>query len=119
MIRRPPRSTLFPYTTLFRSPTFTVAIDEKIGCAAPPSPSFTGGFTLMYGLLVAAFMPRSKRHTRPSRSPTYVMVMYREFGGPVATGSACNAFLIFVQSFETTQLSVVSAMPSLPTDVLS
>src|SRR2546430_13461234 len=23
MIRRPPRSTLFPYTTLFRSPTFT------------------------------------------------------------------------------------------------
>src|SRR5258708_14948017 len=25
MIRRPPRSTLFPYTTLFRSPVFTVA----------------------------------------------------------------------------------------------
>src|SRR2546422_3299122 len=25
MIRRPPRSTLFPYTTLFRSPTVTVA----------------------------------------------------------------------------------------------
>src|SRR2546430_2637297 len=23
MIRRPPRSTLFPYTTLFRSPTYT------------------------------------------------------------------------------------------------
>src|SRR5476649_1933599 len=26
MIRRPPRSTLFPYTTLFRSPIFTDAI---------------------------------------------------------------------------------------------
>src|SRR2546426_6963120 len=26
MIRRPPRSTLFPYTTLFRSPTVTVLI---------------------------------------------------------------------------------------------
>src|SRR5688572_32558258 len=25
MLRRPPRSTLFPYTTLFRSPLFTVA----------------------------------------------------------------------------------------------
>src|SRR3712207_8645048 len=25
MIRRPPRSTLFPYTTLFRSPTVSVA----------------------------------------------------------------------------------------------
>src|SRR3712207_7660357 len=32
MIRRPPRSTLFPYTTLFRSPTFparkAVAVDH-------------------------------------------------------------------------------------------
>src|SRR3989454_12569364 len=26
MIRRPPRSTLFPYTTLFRSPTWNVVI---------------------------------------------------------------------------------------------
>src|SRR5690348_17663926 len=34
MIRRPPRSTLFPYTTLFRSrvllPAATVLVDEKI-----------------------------------------------------------------------------------------
>src|SRR2546426_3499134 len=29
MIRRPPRSTLFPYTTLFRSP-----LGERLGCAA-------------------------------------------------------------------------------------
>src|SRR3989442_2325732 len=29
MIRRPPRSTLFPYTTLFRSPTGTKLIQEK------------------------------------------------------------------------------------------
>src|SRR2546426_11829849 len=27
MIRRPPRSTLFPYTTLFRSPFFVVLLD--------------------------------------------------------------------------------------------
>src|SRR2546427_2325018 len=27
MIRRPPRSTLFPYTTLFRSPTGSAAFD--------------------------------------------------------------------------------------------
>src|SRR3712207_7687332 len=32
MIRRPPRSTLFPYTTLFRSPAFGLkrAIDEGV-----------------------------------------------------------------------------------------
>src|SRR5256885_9562855 len=30
MIRRPPRSTLFPYTTLFRSLTFVSPIDAEI-----------------------------------------------------------------------------------------
>src|SRR5947209_13484551 len=28
MIRRPPRSTLFPYTTLFRSPALTLSLAE-------------------------------------------------------------------------------------------
>src|SRR3712207_8432094 len=31
MIRRPPRSTLFPYTTLFRSPDTAVFVGEKAG----------------------------------------------------------------------------------------
>src|SRR5258708_22112976 len=31
MIRRPPRSTLFPYTTLFRSKGFTAAVIGGIG----------------------------------------------------------------------------------------
>src|SRR5690349_22397751 len=31
MIRRPPRSTLFPYTTLFRSPSVTVLIAARPG----------------------------------------------------------------------------------------
>src|SRR2546430_8842911 len=31
MIRRPPRSTLFPYTTLFRSESRTRTVAEKIG----------------------------------------------------------------------------------------
>src|SRR3989449_2052637 len=30
MIRRPPRSTLFPYTTLFRSPALARAIREEL-----------------------------------------------------------------------------------------
>src|SRR5438874_13815365 len=37
MIRRPPRSTLFPYTTLFRSPASRPAGDR--GRAAPPPPT--------------------------------------------------------------------------------
>src|SRR2546422_3634650 len=31
MIRRPPRSTLFPYTTLFRSANATPEVDEHLG----------------------------------------------------------------------------------------
>src|SRR5438309_9319493 len=31
MIRRPPRSTLFPYTTLFRSPDDTVQVEYRRG----------------------------------------------------------------------------------------
>src|SRR5258708_12710597 len=34
MIRRPPRSTLFPYTTLFRSPTSS---SSSAPCARPPA----------------------------------------------------------------------------------
>src|SRR2546430_3750871 len=35
MIRRPPRSTLFPYTTLFRSTSSASAVDAATGFAAP------------------------------------------------------------------------------------
>src|SRR5690242_14374545 len=41
MIRRPPRSTLFPYTTLFRSgdPARPSALEEKRFSAPSPQPS--------------------------------------------------------------------------------
>src|SRR3712207_7792293 len=35
MIRRPPRSTLFPYTTLFRSPSAT-PVCVRVACRKPP-----------------------------------------------------------------------------------
>src|SRR5256885_3691622 len=41
MIRRPPRSTLFPYTTLFRSETNTWT---NLSSAIAPSPRYHGGF---------------------------------------------------------------------------
>src|SRR5256885_1674644 len=39
MIRRPPRSTLFPYTTLFRSPD-ACAARPPVTCAAQASPAW-------------------------------------------------------------------------------
>src|SRR3989442_8010033 len=40
MIRRPPRSTLFPYTTLFRSSSISiVTIELAASCTAAPRPT--------------------------------------------------------------------------------
>src|SRR3712207_8129245 len=47
MIRRPPRSTLFPYTTLFRSPP--VEPDRTLGDARRTQPSRLGGIGLRRG----------------------------------------------------------------------
>src|SRR2546426_4371011 len=66
MIRRPPRSTLFPYTTLFRSDTDPAAggglsLDEDI---FPHGEDFRG---LREDILVEA--QRSEEHTSELQSP--------------------------------------------------
>src|SRR2546430_9135311 len=56
MIRRPPRSTLFPYTTLFRSSRAAngvILIETKKGAAA-------GGPTVEYDSYVAAASPATR-----------------------------------------------------------
>src|SRR5437588_7874382 len=42
MIRRPPRSTLFPYTTLFRSPAFVFWIGRAATLPLPLKPTGVG-----------------------------------------------------------------------------
>src|SRR2546430_7424083 len=54
MIRRPPRSTLFPYTTLFRSPT------SRAAEPSPPAPET--------GAAPGARCPRSRRCCGSRRS---------------------------------------------------
>src|SRR5256885_12747891 len=64
MIRRPPRSTLFPYTTLFRSDDHTVA-SIRIGLggvAATPIRALDAEQAL-------AGRPRSEEHTSELQSP--------------------------------------------------
>src|SRR5260370_17470924 len=57
MIRRPPRSTLFPYTTLFRS--ISAPASARASCTTPPS-SPTGSWT--------ATRERSEEHTSELQS---------------------------------------------------
>src|SRR5256885_5723482 len=61
MIRRPPRSTLFPYTTLFRSETARRAPD-----AAANLPQFQYIFPRTWTWMMT---PRSEEHTSELQSP--------------------------------------------------
>src|SRR5256885_7071789 len=64
MIRRPPRSTLFPYTTLFRSPSrWTADCEPTSLCIAPvvSSTSSIGGFSpRLYSLGLFFWFRRSQ-----------------------------------------------------------
>src|SRR5258708_15667899 len=66
MIRRPPRSTLFPYTTLFRSP----ASDCKLNCS-------TSQRTITCSCVVPCTRwlatPRSEEHTSELQSPDHLV----------------------------------------------
>src|SRR2546425_6516182 len=55
MIRRPPRSTLFPYTTLFRSLPSRLPFEER------------GGAVDRHGLVQAARGPPAARHPAEDR----------------------------------------------------
>src|SRR2546429_7132964 len=61
MIRRPPRSTLFPYTTLFRSPT-----RRPRALASPSSPAVFDGLAARGGAL------EDRKSTRLNSSHGYI-----------------------------------------------
>src|SRR3712207_8251486 len=85
MIRRPPRSTLFPYTTLFRSAAVvleqafrllarsspTVAVGEALGRSyrRGPAPVLVTGFSLV----ADADLVRSEEHTSELQSRQYLV----------------------------------------------
>src|SRR5258708_28537255 len=80
MIRRPPRSTLFPYTTLFRSkPHFAVdiAICPEIGCRLPRltirDPRKHRGFLGSAEWHGARKRERSEEHTSELQSPDHLV----------------------------------------------
>src|SRR5205823_6693540 len=60
MIRRPPRSTLFPYTTLFRS---TIIVAPRAGPASVPGPPSA----------TMSSVSRSEEHTSELQSLAYLV----------------------------------------------
>src|SRR2546426_6863934 len=68
MIRRPPRSTLFPYTTLFRSPALWV-LAVLANLTAIQRIAFTWRATRDAALLRTLLCGRSEEHTSELQSP--------------------------------------------------
>src|SRR3712207_8755647 len=80
MIRRPPRSTLFPYTTLFRSRTGTPTL--RAALASPPTPKIQFPTRVRASTHVArtviaihhrTVMLRSEEHTSELQSRQYLV----------------------------------------------
>src|SRR3712207_6866565 len=83
MIRRPPRSTLFPYTTLFRSPEVIEATGRallELGRTEEAEASFLDALELdpewvapRMGLAQLAMRNRSEEHTSELQSRQYLV----------------------------------------------
>src|SRR5258708_11129201 len=75
MIRRPPRSTLFPYTTLFRS--LTARTGPAAATIGRGGTAIAGGFSLGRSGKSAArsrsTAPRSEEHTSELQSPDHLV----------------------------------------------
>src|SRR5256885_6964080 len=70
MIRRPPRSTLFPYTTLFRSPILFVQGSRDALCPLPDLERVRAAMTAPSALhVVQGGNHRSEEHTSELQSP--------------------------------------------------
>src|SRR2546425_6134884 len=73
MIRRPPRSTLFPYTTLFRSPRRATSSVFQSACMTPGRHTTSTG---RWVTSIAANTPpptRSEEHTSELQSLAYLV----------------------------------------------
>src|SRR3712207_8440452 len=77
MIRRPPRSTLFPYTTLFRSPPRFGAVCRVLGLGGERAAMVRPGAltrSLAHGVgLCRRGPPRSEEHTSELHSRQYLV----------------------------------------------
>src|SRR5258708_15034843 len=82
MIRRPPRSTLFPYTTLFRSvealeefKVTTSTVPAEFGRTTGGVESFTtkSGTNKYHGSAFEIFRNRSEEHTSELQSPDHLV----------------------------------------------
>src|SRR5947208_7978459 len=74
MIRRPPRSTLFPYTTLFRSSKLAITATKQPAAGAPMSAATpTAARLRLEAPVTPTHERRSEEHTSELQSPDHLV----------------------------------------------
>src|SRR3712207_8503787 len=73
MIRRPPRSTLFPYTTLFRSRSTAIVENGAISSATAYQRALTCHLVILARRSRKPALPRSEEHTAELQSRQYLV----------------------------------------------
>src|SRR2546425_5982667 len=96
MIRRPPRSTLFPYTTLFRSGLLAVAVDDAFDAGEEPRGEDRDHAGLAVGILAWAVDVREaeRQGRRPREAcPALEIALTGELRYAVRRGGPCGMVL--------------------------
>src|SRR5947209_14633632 len=78
MIRRPPRSTLVPYTTLFRSETPATAAALSVPDRAPP-PGLAPRATVMVAVEVVTVLPNESDRKSTRLNSSHANISYAVF----------------------------------------
>src|SRR3712207_6989298 len=73
MIRRPPRSTLFPYTTLFRSARFDLFLAELTRVSAESASRAAEATESRAAVPIGVLLVRSEEHTSELQSRQYLV----------------------------------------------
>src|SRR3712207_7966674 len=79
MIRRPPRSTLFPYTTLFRSQPLTLEVDQDQARLRPPGHAKEDLLFLLGCGLAPAQMQRRRDRKSTRLNSSHANISYAVF----------------------------------------
>src|SRR3989454_8414750 len=98
MIRRPPRSTLFPYTTLFRSHHVS-ATDSTVYQSGSVGKQFTAAAIVMLSEQGRLSLDRSEEHTSELQSPCNLV---------------CRLLLEKKKNENCTRVHIQSLVPSTP-----
>src|SRR2546426_3851786 len=91
MIRRPPRSTLFPYTTLFRSPSLSTQAAKGELDALRGTLGF--GLRLIFFIILPAMVGLDRKSTRLNSS--HLVISYAVFCLKKKTGHRISRSAVF------------------------